>query len=212
MLARKVAMLGNGPSVAQTWAEADRRDYDAIVCINSAACFPGAPVPFDYWVGVDTSFFRLYSVPVPPKAIVTWRSTFISLSRLEHFADWFPENWAKPSRKTDLIVAKELETFRPEYPEKVFGCSMEIAVAFICGRLADPAGCVVDCFGLDWGSNTNALGTTNASHTPGFFARQRRRCARHRAYWVGKGHTVDFIRVLPSGRSRVFTVPEMRGC
>lgn len=208
--ARRVALIGSGPSSSLTWPQATAR-YDEIVCINSGACFPEAPEPFDYWVGVDTPFFRLHRVPCPPKAIVTWRGTFSALSRGAHFADWFPSGWREPDRLTELIEAKTLETYRPAWPEKVFGCSMEIAIAFICGQLANPAGCLVDCFGLDWGSNTNVLGSTNTSHTPNFFRNQERRGTRHRLYWVGKGVDVRFERVLPTGRVPAFEAPKPAG-
>lgn len=209
--AKRIAMIGSGPSSRKTWpaAEAAEGPYDQIVCINSGACFPEAPAPFDYWVGVDTPFFRLHQVPFPPKAIVTWKGTFVCLSRVEQFSHWFPSGWDGEDRKTEFIEAKRLETYKPEWPEKVFGCSMEIAVAFICGQLADPSGCQVDCFGLDWDGKRNVLHTYNEAHTDNFFANQSRRCARHRAYWVGRGVDVRFVRVLPDGRVPAFLTSEL---
>ena len=208
--ARRVALIGSGPSSSVTWPQAADQ-YDEIVCINSGACFPEAPEPFDYWVGVDTPFFRLHQVPFPPKAIVTWRSSFVSLSRMEQFAHWFPSGWQGPDRLTDLVDAKGMETYKPKWPDKVFRCSMEIAIAFICGQLANPEGCLVDCFGLDWGGNTNILGVVHDNHTTNFFREQERRGTRHRLYWVGKGVDVRFERVLPTGRVPAFEAPKPVG-
>ena len=135
----RIAILAPGPSLLETYP--GREGFDVVITINRA----GRAFPGDYWVALDAYTLNMMGVPRGGPAIVTSRSQYGQMRRLDSSLAELPH-----------IETEAIEFDAADVKWRKFSATVALALAAELGATH------IECFGMD---RTGAADFDGFTHT-----------------------------------------------